>query len=101
MRTMELKPDYPNVLRWFSRTISEHSFQRDSLAPIISTIEIVRFIQETDPETLEGILDELRRLQHVRQSDPIFVKYCDTYNPVTNTCTHTKEGGQTTEEDIH
>jgi len=53
-----LTPNYANVTRDFARKLAYHSFN-EGLGPVISFIEMVRYLQATDPEELEKIRQEL------------------------------------------
>lgn len=54
-----LKPNWPNVTRDFARRLAMHGFIEGSHGPVISFIEMVRYLQMTDPEELEKIRVEL------------------------------------------
>jgi hypothetical protein len=62
---IELTPDYSNLLRSFAYQITQHSFAYGSVHPIISVIEMARYIDRTNPDELEEILVELR--QHAKK----------------------------------
>jgi len=55
-----LDPDFPAVLRYFAWSLKYHNFEAGAKDPIVSFIEQVRFMYQSDPDELEKILDELR-----------------------------------------
>lgn len=55
-----LEPYWPNVLRFFATGLVMHDFERGAYAPVVSLIEQVRYLHQTDPQELAKILEELR-----------------------------------------
>lgn len=61
MKYVTLEPNWPNTLRWQANAYITNSFEFGAVSPMISLIEQVRYLTQKDPDTLEDILNELRR----------------------------------------
>jgi hypothetical protein len=49
------------MVRDFSNKLAMHDFDRGAFAPVVSFIEMVRYMSHKDPDELEKILVELRQ----------------------------------------
>ncbi len=65
--TIDVTPNYPVLIETFGIQLSEHGFTKNMLAPVISLIEMVRYIDRKDnhalppsEQVIEGILNRLR-----------------------------------------
>lgn len=70
-----MTPNYPVLIETFGIQLSEHGFTKDLLAPVISLIEMVRYIDRKDnhelppsEQVIEGILNRLRSRYDARKA---------------------------------
>lgn len=58
VREIKVEPHYPGLLRWWAQAMVSHSFDLGAKAPVKSFMEIVRYLQVTDPDVLQEIIEE-------------------------------------------
>lgn len=61
MKTIQVQPDWEATCEWFARALAEHAFNRNETNPVISFIEQVRYLAQTDPEALARIIEKVRQ----------------------------------------
>lgn len=59
-KTVVLEPDYPALLRWWVAAYRQGDWERGAIAPMISFLELVRYVHATAPQELERVIQELR-----------------------------------------
>ena len=60
-RTIQVEPDWEAMCEWFARALAEHAFNQFETNPVISFIEQVRYLTDTDPEAVARIIEKVRR----------------------------------------
>lgn len=61
MEYIKLEPDWENTALYFAECLRNHDFEKGAGVPVISFIEQIRYLQQTKPEALERIMEELKR----------------------------------------
>ena len=56
MKEILLPPHYPNLARWWVRALADHSFDKGNTQPIVSFMEIIRYLALTDKPSLDRII---------------------------------------------
>lgn len=59
-KTVTIEPHWPGMARWYVRALADHSFERGT-GPVASFMEIIRYLQQTDPAELDAIIKEAQR----------------------------------------
>lgn len=59
MKTVQITPNYENTAAFFATGLREHLFTRGSREPIISLVEQIRYLTQTDPGAVERLLMRL------------------------------------------
>lgn len=57
---VNIEPEWENTALWFANALAQHGFERDAYSPVVSLIEQVRYLTQTDPDAVERILNKLR-----------------------------------------
>lgn len=60
IQTINIEPHWPGLARWWANALATHSFEQGARNPVVSFIEVIRYLALTDPEELEAIINELR-----------------------------------------
>ena len=55
-----LEPNWENTAMWFAQAMKFHDFEYAAKEPIVSFIEQIRYLTQTDPEAVERIITKLR-----------------------------------------
>ena len=58
-RTITVEPEWEGMCEWFARALAEHAFDRFATDPVISLIEQVRYLTQTDTNAVARIIDSL------------------------------------------
>jgi hypothetical protein len=61
MKTIRVEPDWEATCEWFARALAEHAFHQNETNPVISFIEQVRYLAQTDPQALARIIEKVRQ----------------------------------------
>lgn len=61
MEYITLEPEWENTALFFAECMRNHDFEIGANAPVISFIEQIRYLQQTEPEALERIIAELKK----------------------------------------
>lgn len=60
VETIDLAPEWPAVAEWTARALADHAFEEGSREPVVSLIEMVRYLTLTAPEEVERLIERLR-----------------------------------------
>ena len=61
VRSLDITPSWERTAEWWAHVLAQHGFERDSLDPVISFIEQVRYLAAAQPDDLTAILERLRK----------------------------------------
>ena len=60
--TVELKPNYPQVMRYMANALATNSVQATSHRAFVgSFVEVVRYVTHTEPTAVQDLIDELAK----------------------------------------
>lgn len=59
MHEILLTPNYENTAKWFAHALKDHSFDRGANQPIISFIEQIRYLTQTDLPAVQRVINNL------------------------------------------
>lgn len=60
MRTINLEPNYENTARFFAWAFIQHTFNQNSISPMVSFIEQILYLNSTNPAAVGRIMTELK-----------------------------------------
>jgi len=60
MKSIVITPNWEATTEWFARNLREWGFEKNAHEPVISLIEQVRYLQQTDPEALDRVIERLK-----------------------------------------
>lgn len=61
MKEVVITPNYEKTAEFFARGLVTHSFDNGAKGPIISFIQQIRYLSQTDPSAVQRILDRLEK----------------------------------------
>lgn len=59
MEEIDLTPNYENTAAFIATVLRDHSFEKFATEPVVSLIEQVRYLTQTDPDAVERIINRL------------------------------------------
>jgi hypothetical protein len=60
MEFINLTPEWENTALWFAEVLKQHGFERDKSGPIITFIEQIRYLTQTDIDAVQRIIEKLK-----------------------------------------
>jgi DnaJ-class molecular chaperone len=69
-KTVVLTPNYESTAMYFATVFRDHGFEEGSVEPIISFIEQIRYLTQTDLPAVQRIIDRLSKMPRVDRWKP-------------------------------
>jgi hypothetical protein len=60
-RTITIEPEWNNTAAYFAAGLRDHAFERGATEPIVSFIEQVRYLTQTDLPAVERLIERVKR----------------------------------------
>jgi len=60
MEFVNLTPEWENTALWFAELLKQHAFDRNESGPVISLIEQIRYLTQTDIDAVQRIIEKLK-----------------------------------------
>lgn len=59
MGEIRLDPNYENTAKFFARAFTDHSFDQGATEPVVSFIEQIRYLTQTDLPAVQRVIDSI------------------------------------------